>query len=177
MKKTIVLLLTVAFLFSTNVVKADGKEMTGTVTSHTLYQPGTTLDMDFTIDYSSPDDEYFHHYEMTFPIGITPNSATNISWASATITGQNVKWGWAGGGAYGSEDFSVNVTVDEGIYGDQLADFIIYGDTWGAPPHNVEGQVVLQTDATPPPPVPLSNWSFGIVGLLVLIYTYFKFRM
>ena len=151
MKKTIVLLLTVAFLFFSSVVKANSKGMSGTVTSYTLYQPATTLDMNFTIDYFSPDNEYFHHFEMIFPVGITPNSASDISWGSATITGQNVKWGWTGGGAYGSENFRVNVTVDPDIYGDLLAGFIIYGDSWSGKPYRVEGKVVLQTDATPPP--------------------------
>ena len=175
MKKFYVLFLTISFLSVPIFLSAGTDEIGATLTSHTFYEAGTTMDLEFTIEWTSPDSEWYRGLEMTFPAGITPNSATDVGGDAATITGQVVDW-LAGSvnSSNGSIDFTVNVTVDGGLTGNQIADFFVEGDGWGAAPHDVTGTTTIVEFI--PPPVPLSNWAFALIGLFALTFVFIKFK-
>jgi hypothetical protein len=131
------------------------QQIAGTLTCNTQYVAGTTMDLQFTLNLTNTDDEYCDLLSLTFPAGITPNSSPNdplvtpaIS-ASATptqlnpIAGQTISWGTDddanqyGGifhGAGSPITFTVNVTIDANVTGNQTVNFLADGDTYGATP-------------------------------------------
>jgi len=173
MRKVYALLLAIGLLTMPALLKADSNEISATLTSHTMYEAGTTMDLNFTIEWTSPDAEWFRGLEMTFPAGITPNTATDVGGDAADITGQVVDWMDASvNSSNGSVNFTVNVTIDAGLSGNQIADFYIEGDGWGALPHDFAGTTTIEQL----PAVPLSNWAFALIGLFAISFVYFKFR-
>lgn len=175
MKKIFALLLAIVLVSTPVLLKADTDELTGSITCQTEYVSGTTMDLNFTLTWNSPDDEYMHHPVMTFPVGMTPNSASQVGWGNPNISGQEIVWNWTGGGASGTENFTVNVTIDPNLLGNQDADYTVFGDSWGSAPHEFSGIAII-VESPPPPSVPLSNWAFAIIGLLSVTFVYIKFR-
>jgi len=173
MNKMYTFLLTMVVLSSPMLTTADTDEIGAVLTSHTMYVSGTTMDLEFTIQWTSPDAEWYRGMEMDFPIGMTPNSATPVGGVGAVIVGQNVDWlSGSVNSSSGSETFTVNVSIDGGLSGDQIADFFVEGDGWGAPPHNFNGSTTIVQI----PAMPLSNWAFVLIGILALSMVVFKFR-
>ncbi len=130
------------------------EEISGEITTSSMFTPGTTVDLDFTLTAASPDWEWVDGVTLTFPAGFTINSGSaTISGGGDdldfdNITGQTITWGPSGyldpgtdpGSSY---DFQVNVTIDASVSGDQSIDFHIEGDGWGGAPHSVDGTLTL----------------------------------
>ena len=71
------LLLIVAGLFFLNTSAfSQNREIAGSVTSSSLYEAGTTMDLNFTVTVSSPDWEWLEELTLVFPADVTINSAS-----------------------------------------------------------------------------------------------------
>ncbi len=128
-----------------NQIAAKGiLDIEGTVASNNYYIPGTTMDLIFTIDYNTPDNnEFMDKLSITFPEGITPITGTNPfpggfpqapAEALNPIDGQTISWGdndndW-GGVAPGTYTFVVNAMISADLTGEQTFSYIISGDQW-----------------------------------------------
>jgi hypothetical protein len=131
------------------------------VTSTNNYAPGTTMNLNFTVVFASPDQEYMDGFSMTFPTGITPiltgtssplateNGCTGITITANAPTGQTITWGNitapSGCGALtpGTYSFNVNVTIGAGVSGSQTATYTVYGDGYGGTPHTGTGNCII----------------------------------
>ncbi len=126
------------------------------------YESGATLDIDFTLVLKQhpTDFEYGDAISITFPTGFTINSVSNDDVFGPSfddpdgpdgdpepfveISGQTISWGdddnsYGGitpGNAY---TFSVNVTVDGSVSGEQLGDYDVSGDGFGDAPADFTG--------------------------------------
>jgi hypothetical protein len=135
--------------FKNNEVKAKlnsnsvEKDLTGSIVCNTAFVAGTTMNLDFTYTPSTTTGEWGAILEFVFPTGIVPNSGTDPLMttndgqpgASIAINGQTVTWtsgdltyGGIEGGAV--IDFTVNVTVDANLSGDQSLAYTVTGDGW-----------------------------------------------
>lgn len=132
------------------------KEIDGAnISTADIYNPGTTDDVMFTITNASSDAEWIWEFTMTFPTGVTVNSADNIIASSGTLvwdgtTGDGVTCTWTcndppWGCMYGTdvEDFNVNLSFDGGLNGPLAIDYTIEGDIYGSPPHFITGTCIL----------------------------------
>lgn len=128
----------------------------------TDYLPGTTVDWTFTVTNGSTDTEWLKYVHITFPTGVTVNSASdfvggnggpmtpNISSGNGiTIDwfGQSGNWGVVQGGE--SATATVNVTIDSSFGGNLNLPFTIDGDIYGDEPHTVSGTITLLQDSFP----------------------------
>jgi hypothetical protein len=159
----------VLLLFSVvSVTYADTDEISGSVTCTSDYVSCGTTDVDFNLTFVSPDWEYGWELTMVFPDGITLNSASTINGKSAVITGQQIYWPMHFYSSSESIDFSINLSADETIIGDQNVSYLVNGDGWGDPPHSFSGITVMQEDpnTTPalmidPIAINLGDWPIG----------------
>lgn len=143
----------------------DGKGtdvIMGSVDVHDQYTPGSTMDLHFTLTVYTPfpDDPYYGEYfEISLPAGFTINSASDFEDTfgdpiSADISGQTVSWEdtdenfWQSG-AYHIIDFSIDVTIDGGTSGPQVADYYCEGDGWTGYPWYFDGLVTIFEDGGP----------------------------
>lgn len=122
------------------------------------YVPGTTADVTFTISNASDDAEWLDEFTMTFPAGVTVNSADDVVGSSGNLvwdgtTGDGVTCTWTcDDPPYGCmysddvETFTMNLTFDAGLSGPLNVDYTISGDDWGDPPHDVSGSLQLPED-------------------------------
>ena len=116
------------------------------------YSPGSTSDWTFTAYNASNDDEWLKYIYITFPPGITINSASSFvgggggdmypditSGEDITIGWNNSTEGW--GVIYGGQYASaiVNVTIDPVFEGNISLPFQLVGDIYGSEPHIVSG--------------------------------------
>jgi hypothetical protein len=117
-----------------------------------MYNAGTTDDLMFTIANNSTGAEWIDSFTMTFPTGVTVNSADFLDCASGdmipTILGQTVSWVCDDPPmgcmySYDVEDFYMNLTFDGGLSGPLVIDWTISGDDYGSPPHDITGFLVL----------------------------------
>ncbi|HOA10750.1 MAG TPA: choice-of-anchor D domain-containing protein, partial [Tenuifilaceae bacterium] len=108
------------------------------------YTSGTTVDWTFTVTNASTDTEWLKEVIVTFPAGVTVNSATNFVGGSGgdlipdltTGTGITISWfgtgssGW--GVIYGSESATatVNVTIGTGLVTTIVLPYTINGDVY-----------------------------------------------
>lgn len=143
------------------------KDLTGSVVCNTAFVAGTTMDLNFTYTPSTTTGEYGAILELTFPTGITPNSGTNplmaISLsqygqlpAELAINGQTCTWTsgdleFGGIEAEGNPiDFTVNVTIDALVSGDQNVTYEVTGDGFGEPaPTVVSGTITVADNNVP----------------------------
>jgi hypothetical protein len=128
------------------------------------FVPGATADVLFTIANASSDAEWIDEFTMTFPTGVTVNSAQTLDCASGDLvwdgtTGNGVTVTWTcddppNGCMYSNdvEDFIVNLTFDPGLTGSFIIDYTISGDDWGSDPHDISGSFTMTEDN------PLYNW-------------------
>ncbi len=138
---------------------SDAKAVDATMTTNG-YESGATLDIDFTLVLNNTDFEYGDAISITFPTGFTINSVSNDDVFGPSfddpdgpegdpepfveISGQTISWGdddnsYGGitpGNAY---TFSVNVTVDGSVSGEQIGDYDVSGDGFGAAPADFTG--------------------------------------
>ena len=141
----------------------DGSTLTLDATDYT---PGTTLNWTFTVTNNSTDTEWMQDVIVTFPTGVTVNSATNfVGGDGGDLTpdvtsgnGVTVTWhgedtsGW--GLIYGGGDSAtatVNVTIASGFSGDLGLPWTLNGDFYGSEPHTLSGSIVLPSTGNPDP--------------------------
>jgi hypothetical protein len=156
------------FMFAGSAI-AQNRALEGDVSVDPgAYTPGATVDLEFTWDFSSPDGEWANGAKLTFPEGVTINSQTSFEGVSS-ISGNScelelnysneneVMWG------AGSNDNSlgffyhaafpitttVNVTVDADFEGEFAVVWNLYGEEWGATPHNLTGTIQMPMDNAP----------------------------
>jgi hypothetical protein len=127
------------------------------------YLPGTTVDWTFTATNASTDTEWMEDVIISFPAGVTVNSATNfvggsggdmtpdvtsgngvtITWHGETSSG----WGVIQGGQ--SASATVNVTISSSFGGNLTLPWTLNGDIYGSEPHTLSGSNVLTQDSPP----------------------------
>ncbi len=129
------------------------------------YLPGTTVDWTFTATNASTDVEWLRDVIISFPAGITVNSATNFVGGSGgdmtpdVTSGNGVTITWHGETSYGygvikggeSASATVNVTIGASFGGNLTLPWTLNGDIYGSEPHTLSGSNVLTQDS---PPIP-----------------------
>lgn len=140
--------------------------MTGTLICNTQYVAGTTMDLNFTLELTNTDAEYGDKLDITFPADFTINSTTNMPdlgpadgagssdgpEAFVGIVGQTITWGNddnSYGGIIpsydpngpGTYDITINVTIAPTATGNQVVNFDVSGDQFGAAPADLVGGV------------------------------------
>ncbi len=118
------------------------------------YDPGTTMNLEFTLTIYSPDFEWSEYCEIVFPPEFVPQSATNFPGSfpgpayeiANQIDGQKVFWDEPDNLFYSStvpEEivFTVEVAIDASATGHYMIDYLVEGDGLGLDPHFIEGFV------------------------------------
>ncbi len=132
-------------------------DISGSIESSNYYIKGQTLDLIFTLNVNSPDQEYVDQIVMTFPQGVKPNSGTDpfpgvdsqANPENLSINGQKVTWGdndnsYGGISAPGNYSFFVNVTVDTNIVGTIEIPYSVSGDQYKGTIHKFTGIVKVK---------------------------------
>ena len=159
MKTKFTLLALLAFF-----VSATGFSQTATVTGSLSalsgYTAGETVEIPFVLDLTNEDGEWVDSLSITFPSGFTIEGVSNddefFSFDSPNfddevfngIDGQTVSWGdndndWGGIAAPNAFPFTITVTVDGGITGDQTIDFFASGDEFPAEAADLPGSTTI----------------------------------
>lgn len=141
----------------------------GSITCANGYIAGSTMNLNLSVTFASPDAEYMDGLTITFPSGIVPNETgtsnpltTNVDAGASgninlisPVSGQSVSWGTIvapftqyGAVVPGTNTFVVNVTVAPGTTGTQTVNFTIFGDNYGAVPHSVTGTFTIDAAAS-----------------------------
>ena len=149
----------------------SAKQIDVTATGDNGYVPGATHNLYFTFIINNTDFEYADSVAMTFPAGMTLNSVSNDDFFGPSygnppgpdgdpepfngINGQTVSWGdndnsYGGITSQGSSySFSINVSFDPGLSGDQTIEVHVSGDEFGDTPGDQDLQIVVSEDADP----------------------------
>jgi len=120
----------------------------------TEYLPGTTADLVLTVYNASTDAEWLKDIFVTFPAGVTVNSASNFVGGSEDAvwdgtTGEDVIVNWHGetssgwGVIHGDETAVATINVTFGGGGDLVFDFQLDGDIYGADPHTINDSFTI----------------------------------
>ncbi len=143
--------------FTVDIAYSKDKDLSGSnITTTDGYAAGSTMDINFLMFNASPDVEWVAGASITFPTGVTVNSATDfveqadpsnyLNWQGETGDGIATTWYYDDTyGIYDGEyaDAAVNLTFDGSLSGDLYLDYVLDGDAWGDPPHQVTGQIIL----------------------------------
>lgn len=133
------------------------KNLTSTITTpSSVYIAGTAIDLTVVYNHETIDGEYVDGISLTFPAGVTVNSATDAGYAVWNLeTGDGVETTWgdmAGNSGSGSISVSVqwivNITIDSGFTNDLTVNYLVVGEGYGTDPHSVSGNFVL-SEASP----------------------------
>jgi len=123
-----------------------------------FFNPGETIDLDFTVYNNSSDDEWIQNVTIDFPEGFEVIGATDfwggsgglIRYEGAQGNGALVSWygetsnGWGVLHDDESAFCTVEVNVAPDFSGNALLDWTITGDSFGAEPHTVSGDIELE---------------------------------
>lgn len=135
------------------------RSMTASITSTNGYIAGSTMDLTFVLDMTTPDLEYGDSLSITFNNGLTINTASN-PFTTATegqgdeflnlpIVSPTVTWGDNdnnyGGIEPGTHTFYVNVTIPAGVTGPITATWHLDGDEYGAAPNFTTGVTTINS--------------------------------
>ncbi|MCK4511526.1 T9SS type A sorting domain-containing protein, partial [bacterium] len=122
-------------------------------------EPGTTLDLVFTLANEGADGEWVNGASLDFPDGVVVNSSTDfvvsdraLRWGGASGDGAQLTWeGNWWNVVYPGETAvaTVNVTVDAGFARSAEIVFGLQGDGHGDPPHALSGTLVIECGADP----------------------------
>jgi len=125
---------------------------------------GSTVDIPFTLTLTNEDFEYADQISITFPAGFTINSVSNDDVFGPSfdnpepgtgdpepfngIDGQTVSWGdddntYGGITPGATYTFTINVTTDGGVSGDQTVNYSISGDGFGDNPGGIDETLTL----------------------------------
>ena len=135
MKKTKCLILLILVVICAVNLSAESRYISCDISCNTDYTPDSSTVLNFDVNISGSNFDMADNVQFTFPEGMTPTSATNLSGEVATISGQHVMWGdmssWTGSGAgtiIGNNNISISITVDPSVSGDQIMDWEVMGD-------------------------------------------------
>jgi len=160
----------------------DAKAIEAVLTATGGYVVEGTVDIPMNLILNNIDEEYGDLITITFPAGFTINSVSNNvefgpsfdpggeSEAYNGITGQSVSWGDDdnnyGGVTPGNDyPFSINVTADASVTGDQTIDFVVSGDGFGPAPADFSGSITISAAvADLPLDFELPAETYAIVG-------------
>ncbi len=154
---------------SNSRMKVNNIQIEGSIAGSTLtldaveYTPGTTQDWVFTVYNASTDSEWLKNVIITFPTGVTVNSASNFVGGSGgdllptPTSGNGITIDWYGvttsnyGFIHGGESATatVNISVSNSFWGDISLPFEIIGDVWGTDPHNISGTLTVEEGIAP----------------------------
>jgi len=148
----------------------QAKQLEGMLSAYGGYgEGGNTLDIPFTLSLTNEDFEYADSISITFPAGFTINSVSNDDVFGPSgddpdgpdgdpepyngISGQTVSWGdnddsWGGITPGLIYNFTVNVTVDGAVSGDQTVDYHVSGDGFGDNPGGIDETITLSEGQT-----------------------------
>ncbi|NOZ03378.1 MAG: T9SS type A sorting domain-containing protein [FCB group bacterium] len=118
---------------------------------------GETVDLTLYVTNESSDAEWIDSVVVTFPVGVTVNSSTDMTVVGgtrylqgdgATGDGASITWtNWDGGfgNIYSTETASavVNVTIDANYTDMVYFDYALSGDDWGDEPHDITGTFIF----------------------------------
>ncbi|PKN71783.1 MAG: gingipain R, partial [Candidatus Cloacimonetes bacterium HGW-Cloacimonetes-3] len=144
----------------------DGKSITGSTCLVNVeeFTPGMTEDWTFTVTNTSTDSEWIQDIYLSFPAGVTVNSAANFVGGDGgdmtpdITSGTGVTIQWHGetssgyGVIYGNSDTAtavVNVTVGAGISTPIDIGYQLDGDIYGEEPHTLSGSITLPAAVAP----------------------------
>jgi hypothetical protein len=142
----------------------DGRSIAGSTLTidQSCYDPGTSLTWTFTLYNGGTDDEWLKHVYLSFPAGITVNSATNFIGGGGgdmvpdqtSGTGITIHWlgesgGWGVVYPGNSATANVSVSISATYSGDLVLPWQINGDVYGAEPHELTGMIVLPQNPSP----------------------------
>ena len=128
----------------------------GITVDPTECEPGTTLDLVFTLANESTDGEWVNGARLDFPDGVVVNSSTDfvvsdraLEWRGASEDGVLTWEGNCWNIVYPGETAvaTINVTVDAGFEGNVGIVFGLQGDDYGDPPHSLSGTLVIDCGA------------------------------
>lgn len=124
---------------------------------------GTTVDIPFTLTLTNEDFEFGDSISITFPAGFTINSVSNddvffdfdpdFNEAFNGIDGQTISWGdndndFGGIPTGATITFTINVTTDGSVTGDQTVDYFVSGDEFPMTPGDLDDSLVLSGGQT-----------------------------
>lgn len=152
-------------LSSQTIATAADRDITGsTLTINpTVYQAETTVNWTISVFNGTLDGEWLKDVALTFPAGVTVNSATamiggsggDLLWNNASGAGATVVWhgetesGWGFIGDYETATASVNVTVSAGVTGIMSLPYTLSGDVYGSAPHVLSSSFDMTEGVTP----------------------------
>ncbi len=128
------------------------------------YSPGTTEDWVFTVTNPSTDTEWIKDIFITFPAGVTVNSASNFVGGDGgdmtpnltSGTGITINWHGETSSGYGliqgandSATATLSVSVPASFSAPMNIAYTLNGDVWGADPHVVESSITLPAGTLP----------------------------
>ncbi len=138
-----------------NVIVPPERDITGSYVECIpgAFMPGETGDWYLVVYNNSSDDEWLEDVWVTFPTGVTVNSATDFTGGSGGdmiwdgTTGENVTLHWHGedGNGWGvvrdgeTAEVIVNLTFDDTLPYTIDFPWEIQGDEYGDPPHIIDG--------------------------------------
>ena len=148
---------------SSLITKGSNSILEGKITSSSTWLNGTQI-LEFTMTYNSMGSyEYMDGLKMEFPEGMVPNATGTSnplttpggcsgSHLNLNVMGQTLFWGVDTSslcGAYYGGTFNFQVSdTNTGLVGDQIINYIVYGDGLGEEPHIVNGSVIIpETEA------------------------------
>ncbi len=163
-------LIVTMLVFLTSMAFAQGKSISGTISSASDYGAGAASDVVFNITYSSPDTEFLQMVTLTFPANVVINDAGTLYGEDGVVNGQVVTYGvpftdnWDYlNGSSGNANWTVNLTAPS--MGDILVAYVADGDTWGALPHMFTGNASISEGmphlALNPGDLDLGEWPVG----------------
>ncbi len=144
---------------------SSGRNITGSTLNLNAedYLPGSTVDWTFSLYNDSNDEEWLQGLTLTFPAGVTVNSATNFSGGSngdmipdaTSGNGITIYWEGTTDGGWGvvipgeTATATVNVSINHSFSGILELPFRIDGDVYGTEPHFLTGSLTLNQAAAP----------------------------
>ena len=150
-----------------NTTEEAGKNLTGSTVTCDVegFYPGETVTWTFSVTCASDDNEWIKDVWIEFPSGILINSSTDLVGGSSDIptdgcTGDGVTVHWGGSGYISNGQTAtadVSVTIGSGFVGDATLPWILHGDEWGSDPHEISGEMVINSLGEPMTWVVLSS--------------------
>ena len=124
------------------------------------FSPGATQDLIFTVYNASTDNEWLKDLYISFPSGVTVNSATPFVGGTDgnmnpdITSGEGIQIHWHGSGSSGwgviypdqSAVATVNITISSQFTGNLELPYQIDGDIYGSEPHTLSGVITLEID-------------------------------
>ncbi|OQY40245.1 MAG: hypothetical protein B6226_00245 [Candidatus Cloacimonetes bacterium 4572_65] len=146
MKNVIKSAIIILLLSISHIIFAE-RQISGSVIATTPYIPGTTTQVEFELQFTSPDFEYVIMTELTLPNGFTPAGTPSDIGALQfnSISNQTISWGATDqslGVLIGDSSpfvFSIDVAIASNLNGEQPFQYLCIGDDFGAEPHAFSG--------------------------------------